>query len=384
MSKKICICTTLSVTLKSFVLATAEYLRDQCGYDITLVCAPDEGFKELVPNGVKYHPVNMARGIDIKAVRSIKELTDFFKTERFDMVQYSTPNASMYASIAAKKARVPIRLYCQWGIRYTGMTGVSRYIFKQVERLTCRLSTDIRSVSPMNRQFGINEGLYPADRVSVVGNGGTIGVDFNKYDITNFVQKRGAQRERYKIPQNTFTFGFCGRISKDKGSNELLRAFKRLVEEDCAAYLVLIGNTEANPGMDDELLNWATSSPKVIHTGKIPEQFMHDAYPLIDILVHPTYREGFGMVIQEAGALGIPCITTKITGASEVMVDGESCLLVEPKNTDELYKAMRKLYEDRELVKKLGEAAYLRTRTLYERSIMLENQRKDYVSLLGE
>ena len=102
----------------------------------------------------------------------------------------------------------------------------------------------------------------------------------------------------------------------------------------------------------------------------------------MDVLVHPTYREGFGMVIQEAGALAVPTITTKIAGASEVMLDGESCLLVEPKNTKELQNVMLLIKNDSQLLLKLGKGALDRTLKLYERQIMLENQLKAYKEFL--
>ena len=102
----------------------------------------------------------------------------------------------------------------------------------------------------------------------------------------------------------------------------------------------------------------------------------------MDVLVHPRYREGFGMVLQEAGALGIAMVTTKIPGASEVMEEGISCLLVEPKNILELESAMKKLITDREYSQKIGQAAYERTKRYYDRPIMLENQRQDYCRLL--
>ena len=109
---------------------------------------------------------------------------------------------------------------------------------------------------------------------------------------------------------------------------------------------------------------------------------MSEFYSAMAVLVHPTYREGFGMVLQEAGALGIAMITTKIPGASEVMEDEISCLLVEPKDVSELESAMKKLIADREYSKKIGQAAYERTKQFYDRKIMLENQRIDYKLLI--
>ena len=133
--KKVCMITTVSLTLKAFVVETAKYLHEKCGYDVTLICDTDEEFSQL-PEFIHYIPAPMGRGIDFSALKSIKALFQIFRKERFDMVQYSTPNAACYASIAARLARVPIRLYCQWGIRYVGMQGLSRKIFKIIGYLT--------------------------------------------------------------------------------------------------------------------------------------------------------------------------------------------------------------------------------------------------------
>lgn len=380
--KKICILTTISGTMKSFVVPTAEHLHRELGYDVTLICDPDEAFGASLPEGIKYIPVSMGRGIDLKALSSISALKKIFKRERFDMVQYSTPNAACYASIAAKACRVPIRLYCQWGIRYVGLSGKSRMIFKFIEKLVCRNSTHIRAVSPKNMSFAVSEGLYAEDKAKVVGKGGTIGVDMGAYKPECKGKWRSEIREKYGIGENEFVFGFVGRISTDKGCGELLTAFRSLCDgrDDCR--LMLIGSTEDDGRIDAELIEWSKKCDQVIYTGRIEKTQMQEYYSALDILVHPTYREGFGMVIQEAGALAIPVITTDIPGASEVMEDGVSCALVAPKDAAALKAAMAELSADHEKVKAMGDAAYERTKKYYDRPIMLENLREDYEEIL--
>lgn len=379
--KKICICTTVSITMKAFVVETAKYLHTHCGYDITLICNKDDKFEHSLPEYIHFIPVHMARGIDPSALKSIKQFIKIFKDQQFDMVQYSTPNAACYASIAAKIVKVPIRLYCQWGIRYVGMNGISRQIFKAIEKMICRNSTDIRAVSLMNKTFAVSEGLYPEEKAIVVGKGGTIGVDMQWYDITSKEKYRTEIRDQYSIPDDAFVYGFVGRVSSDKGCTELITAFKRIAEFQSSAILLIVGPMEDNCGISTELLEWTRKSKQVIMTGMIDGSEMNKYYSAMDVLVHPTYREGFGMVLQEAGALGIAIITTKIPGASEVMEADISCLLVEPKSVDELEFAMQKLITDIAYSKKIGQAAYERTKKYYNRSIMLENQRQDYCKL---
>ena len=382
MIKKICFVTTISGTLKSFVIPTARMLNEKLGVDITFICDYDDRFNCILPDYIKYIPISMKRGIDIKGINSIWRLYRIFKENKFDIVQYSTPNAAMYASMAARMAGVPIRLYGQWGIRYVGFEGIRRKLFKAIEKFTCLNSTHIRSVSPLNRQFGIDEGLYEKSKVKVVGNGGTIGVDLNLYDIDNKNNWRRGIRELYGIADTDFVFCFCGRISSDKGSCELLQAFRNLLQSYRNIHLMLIGGEEKNHGIGLDLLEWAHNCKNVHFCGRIDGKEITHYYSAVDALVHPSYREGFGMVIQEAGAMGIPVITTRISGAGEVMVDEESCLLVKPRDTEQLEAAMRRLIQDTELVRILGKNAYKRTKMLYARDTMLANQLKDYVNLL--
>lgn len=382
--KKICIITTVSTTMQSFVIETAKYLHNKCNYDVTLICSNDEQFKSTLPEYIHYIPVYMSRGVDFSAIFSIIKFIKIFRREKFDLVQYSTPNASCYASIAARICKVPVRLYCQWGIRYVGFEGVKRKIFKFIEKIICRNSTNIRAVSHLNRQFAISEGLCKSDKIDILGIGGTIGVDMGKYDINQKEQWCNSVRRQYNIDANDFVFGFSGRISAEKGCAELLTSFKNISDTHTNTKLLIVGGFDEQSKINAELLNWAKNSPSVIFTGTVKNDQMREYYSAIDVLVHPTYREGFGMVLQEAGALALTILTTRINGASEVMEDGKSCVLAEPKNAEDLQEKMQYLLDNIEISRQLGQSAYERTRQYFDRPIMLENQRQDYQQLLGD
>lgn len=381
--KKICMITTISLTLKSFVVETAKYLHKQCGYDITLICSEDEKFAASLPEYIHFIPVHMERGIDASAIQSIRKFREIFKKEKFDLIQYSTPNAACYASIAARGVKAPIRLYCQWGIRYVEMKGFSRMVFRGIEKIVCANSTHVRAVSPMNLEFAIREGLYSRDKAKVIGHGGTIGVDMQQYALNKKAGWNEKIRTELGLAADDFVFGFAGRVSADKGCAELFNAFRQVLEKNKKMKLLIVGPFEDNCGIASELVQWIKRSESVKRTGQVDNARMCEFYSAMDVLVHPTYREGFGMVIQEAGALAVPVITTRIPGASEVMEDGVSCMLVDPKSSEQLVDVMTELAANGQLVERLGAAAYERTKMLYERSIMLENQRRDYDELIG-
>lgn len=380
--KKICFITTVSLTMKAFVLESAKYLHHKGRYDITLICNNDEEFAKDLPDYIKFIPVSMARGIDASVFSSILEFIKIFKREKFDLVQFATPNASLAASIAARICRIPTRLYCQWGIRYVGFNGAPRKIFKLIEKFVCSNATDINAVSPMNKDFSVNEGLYKESKAVVVGRGGTIGVDLVNYDITQKNKLRYDIRKTYDIGEDAFVFGFAGRVSADKGCNELFNAFKMLLKEKENVVLLIAGPLEENCGIDTEILEWVKNSSQVVLTGQIENALMCNYYSAMDVLVHPTYREGFGMVIQEAAAMGCPVITTEIPGASEVLENGKSCLLVNPKDTDSLCKKMLQMCNNPQETQTMGKNAREFVEKHYERSIMLNNQLKRYSHLL--
>ena len=381
--KKICYVTTISLTMETFILDAAKYLYKTGEYDISIICAPNKKFEENVPEGIHYIPVCMKRGISLSGVKAIKQLYQIFKKEKFDYIQYSTPNASLYASVASFLAKTPVRLYAQWGIRYIGATGAERLLLKLLEKCTCMMSTGIRAVSRGNMQFAISEKLYKPYKAHVIGDGGTIGVDLERFNLSKKNEYRQKGRKKYNIDDDEFLFGFIGRLSRDKGSNELLCAVKSICEQGKKIKLIAVGRTETTSGMNDEIINWAKTSDKVIFVDEVPKTEIHKYFAMLDCYVHPTYREGFGMVLQEAAAMENAIITTDIPGASEVMESDISCKLVPPRNSKALENMMLWMLNNRESATKLGKAARKRVEQHFERSIMLRNIKKDLDATLS-
>ena len=151
--KKICFVTTIYGTYRAFLKSFATYLHETGEYDIYLICNEEDCIIDDIQDFVTYLPVKMDRGVSLSAFSSIRAITKIIKGNKFDIVQYSTPNAAFYTSIAAKKAKVPVRLYCQWGIRYMGFEGWKRLLFKMLEKITCDNSTYIEVESHNIRNF---------------------------------------------------------------------------------------------------------------------------------------------------------------------------------------------------------------------------------------
>ncbi len=374
---KIGMITTISKTMDWFIVDSARNLSKN-GYDVTLISNMTDDFIERNKDYAECICLDMNRGASIKDLFSgIKNLIGIFKEKKFDIIYYMSPNASMYSSVAGFLSGTKIRVYNQTGLRYVSFGGIKRLIFKLVEQITCFFSTHIKSQSPKNMEFAITQKLCSKKKISIVGIGGTVGVSLDECSGFNHEEKRKELRDKHNIPQGAFVFGYVGRINEDKGINELLSAFFKLKETTPDIYLVLVGMIdEVNP-IDEEKMKLAKASDSVIMTGNVPTGEVYHHMAMFDILTHPTYREGFGKVLQEAMGMKIPIITTNVPGPSEVVENGISGILCEVKNSEALFEKMLMLYNDASQRASLAEAGYERAKKYFDRPIMLDNILKD-------
>ena len=376
--KRICCITTVEETLDSFVVPSAYYFQ-QNGYEVTLVSNMSDSFYKKYNHDFHCIRINMKRGVSVSdCIRLPFVFLRLFKEGNYDLVQYATPNASLFASLGAKWAGVRKRVYCQWGIRYVGFSGTKRKLFKIIEKFTCRNSTHIRPASWKNLDFAIEEGLYKREIASVIGDGGTVGVDLVKYDLSQKTIYREEIRKQYSILRGKYVYCFVGRFNVDKGCDELLGAFKRLLSHVNDIALLLVGDFEIELS---ESQKWISSCPSIVLTAKnVPD--VHRYLAASDVLVHPSYREGFSMVIQEAMAMALPVVTTDIPGPSEVIEKDVTGLLAEVKDEESLFGCMKWLYEHKEEGLLMGMAGRKRCAEMFNRNRMLRLTLEDREKIL--
>ena len=379
---KICFVTTIYSTYRAFLKNLSGYLYDTGEYDISLICADEQEVHDDVPDFVHYFPVKMERGVSLSMFESIKQIQVVLEKEKFDIVQYSTPNAAFYTSIAAKKAKVPVRLYCQWGIRYMGFEGWKRALFKKLEKITCDNSTFIEVESDNIREFSLKEKLYTADRSCVIWNGSASGVDLSKFDISKKEQWNNEIRTKYDISDNDVVFSFAARLTADKGINELLEAFTNLVEKYDNIKLLVMGGMDDSGSINNEFVKNAENSGKIIFTGNVPD--VERYYAASDVFVAPSYREGFGLVVIEAEAMALPAIVSNVPGQIDAIVPNETGLDCVVKSVSSLQEQMEKLILDTELRKRLGVNAQKFVEDNFEQKKLFEYLKKHRDELIGE
>lgn len=367
MRKKICFVTTVSITVKSFLIDFAHYLTEKRDFDVTFICNKDESLFEYTNDHIHYIPISMKRGIGFDGLSVIGNLKKIFNEQQFDIVQYATPNASLYASIAAKKAGVKNRLYTHWGSRYMGYEGgLGRFIFKTLEKTTCKNSTIIETESFSLLDYSVKDGLYPKEKSSVIWNGSACGVNIDNYDLNKRDAWRKEVRAKYNIPEDSVVFGWCGRITRDKGHNELFEAFRELNKVNKKARLLMVGPYDNVETINPELFKWAQECNEVIFTGMVPTSQVQEFYSAMDVFCSLSYREGFGLVVIEAAAMKLPGIVTDVPGQIDTIVNGETGVLVPAKEIEPVVKAMEFYINNPDKLVGMGEHARRDVEEKYE------------------
>lgn len=336
--RKICYVVTVAVTIRAFFVSQLRYLADN-GFEVTVICSPDALLSTDLGGNVRYIPLAIPRGISfVGMLRSIFALFRLFKREQFELIQYSTPNAAFCSALAGWLAGCQKRNYHLMGFRYLGASGVLKWGLKQLERITCRLSTSVECVSASNLDFGVAEGIFPEKKTVVVWNGSSGGVDLGKFNFARRNEWRCGVRAALGYDKEDFIFGFAGRITRDKGVNEILSAFHRLQKP---AKLLLVGNAEGLNTLDQALLAMAKRNKDIIFHKSVND--IERYFAAMDVLLLPSYREGFGNVIVEAAAVGTPAIVSNIPGPVDAVEEGKTALTVPPKDPNALLAAMDRL-----------------------------------------
>lgn len=354
MRKKICFAVTLAGTYKAFLLDLSHYLIENHNYDVTVICDTDESMYELTDEHLHYIPVKMKRGLSLDGLLATYRIYKIFRREKFDIVQYSTRNAGTYASIAAWMAGIKCRLYCQWGMMFIALKGFRRFLLWLDEKIITKISTVIESESFSMYETAIAHGIYTKEKASVIWNGSACGVRIENYDMGKREEWRKQIRSKYNIPDDSVVFGWCGRITRDKGHNELFAAFREINKTNKSARLMMVGDNDNAETIDQELFAWAHKCPEVVFTGQIPREQVSTYYSAMDVFCSLSYREGFGLVVIEAAAMGIPGIVSDALGQRDTIEDQETGLLVRTKNVDDVVKAMETCIGQPEKVKDMG------------------------------
>jgi glycosyltransferase involved in cell wall biosynthesis len=325
----------------------------EAGFRVTLVSSPGELLDRTAANeGVESIALPMRRGIALLAdVVSLVRLILLLLRLKPDLAEFSTPKAGLLGCMAAWLAGVPVRVYLLRGLKLETSTGFKRQVLLTAERLASRCAQVVLCNSGSLREEALALGIAPAAKLHLLGAGSSNGVDTDK-----FSPGPSRVRDMLGLPREAPVVGFVGRLTRDKGVPELIEAFASILQVEPEAHLLLVGWLDASEDALGDDLRARIEGHNHIHcTGYVADTAHY--YRAMDMMVLPTWREGFPNAVLEAAATGIPVITTERTGSRDSIVPEVTGLLIPPGYPLAIYEAVLKLIRNPKRRRRMGAAA---------------------------
>lgn len=383
MTTKLIHAVTVSESL-SFMDGQLRYLKDR-GFEPKALSSKGPGFEEFrASEQVEMLELPMDRGISpLNDLQSLARCVSLFRRERPSVVNASTPKAGLVVTIAARICRVPVRVYTMRGLRLETTAGWKRSLLLNMERMAASSATHCLAVSDSLRARAVEFGIAGEGKISVLGKGSGDGFNVAKFQETpEIAAAKDELRERYAIRKEHTVLGFVGRLTKDKGVNELVAAFKQLSLGNEQLRLLIVGDYEDDDPVEEGVKWEIENNPKIIKTGFLPDPVAY--YHLMDIFVFLTKREGFGNVSIEAALCGLPVVASNVTGARNTIVDGKTGCLVDPENLQEITETVGRLIASESLRVRFGEAGREWASTHFSNEVLWKELDSFYKNCLGE
>ena len=373
--------TTIPLSLEKLLEGQLTFMANH--YEVTAISSEKDRLEKYgEDNSVNTYHVEMTRAITpLKDLKSLIKLYRFFRIEKPSIVHTHTPKAGIIGMLAGKLAGVPIRLHTVAGLPLLETTGVKRKILDAVETLTYKLATRVYPNSFELKRICLNLGYAEEQKLKVLGQGSSNGIDTDYFDPKKYDESsRSIYRKKLEISSDDFVFIFVGRLVREKGINELVRAFIEINKKKPETTLLLVGpfEQELDP-LDPEVFEIISTHSRIKTTGY--QQDVRPYFAISDVLTFPSYREGFPNVVMQANAMNLPVIVSDINGCNEIVENGLNGLIIPVKSESDLEVSMLKLLEDQNLRDNLRANSRRLIQEKYERKHFWQILLKEYKEL---
>jgi glycosyltransferase involved in cell wall biosynthesis len=333
---------TIDLSIRYLLLDQLRYLVAH-GHDVRAICAPGPHVPAIESAGIPVHPVDFTRRYTPrKDSKALWRLARLLRRLRPDLVHTHTPKASLLGQYAALASGVPYRVHTIHGLYLpAGATGITRRAFLGMERVTMWPAHAVLSQSAEDITTCRRYGLCAPDRLRHLGNG----IDVDRFTPPSFEQQAEA-RAALNISADHSVIGMVGRLVREKGLLEFFAAARVLVKHSPNTTFIVVGDrdtTKPDHELDSEIRRIKSEVP-ISFLGHRDD--MRTVYWAMDLLLHPSHREGFPRVPMEASASGVPVVATDIRGCREAVRESVNGLLVPPRDPVALARAACHLLAD--------------------------------------
>ncbi len=361
--RKIAIAANVPESFRVLLRAQLDHLRDH-GFEVHCIAGPGPYLDELARDGFPTHEVPLTRLLrPLQDVRAVAALLRLFRRERFALVHTHTPKTALLAQLAARLARVPHIVNTIHGLLGHDMVAMPRRAaLAAVDRATCVLASALLSQSAEDVDRAIAQRMCRPRKIRHLGQG----IDLARFDPDRIAAAtdREALRARLGLPSGALVVAMIARFTREKGYPDFLALARRLAHERADVHFLVVGTSLRE--RDAVHVDPAAAGLEGRLTILVDRRDMPEIYAAADLVVLPTYREGFPRSLVEASAMGIPAVSTRIRGCREAVADGETGLLVPPGDGEALHGAVAALCADPQRRARMGAAARQRARVQFD------------------
>lgn len=357
-----------------------RFLADN-GFEVHLITSPaPEAGQIAAEEKCIHHPVLITRRMSPAAdALAILRTYRILKKVKPALIHTHTSKGGLIGITAGRLAGIPLCIHFIPGFSAYEMPIPQRALILASERITFGLAHRLVPNSFSLKNFLIEKGLVQQNKVDIIGYGSSNGVDLKRYSRTPQVLSAAHKyRSRFGIKDSDTVFVFIGRLSREKGIEELVRAFISIPRDDIR--LLFLGRFESNRArVADAVVKLINEHPRIHLTGWTDDVpgFLASS----DILVLPTYHEGFPNALVQGAAMGLPCIATDVRGCRDIIEHMKTGLLVPPGDPAALQKAMKSLLESPDLRKTLSSNNYYNIKNKWASNQVCQSL-KDYYDRL--
>jgi len=315
------------------ITAMKEFIRR--GHNVTLICRPDAKILHYAEqNNIDAITLKMRGDVD---PFTILKLVGILRKKKIDIILTNVEKelrisgiAAIFTGVKAVISRKGVDLPIKNRLQY-------RFTHNMLATVIVANSQSTKKTLLKNAPW-LNQ-----DKISVIYNG----IDPELFSIENTRDLR----DELGIPQQFPLIGFVGRLNVQKGIVYILEAFEKVFEKIPSAQLLMAGTGDLSDEIETiakkkgfsrniHLIGFRDDIPNVMRT--------------IDLLILPSVWEGFGIVLIEAMAAEKPCVITNISSMPEIVIDGQTGIVVPSKDANKLADAIINLIRNPSLAKKMG------------------------------
>ncbi len=304
---------------------------------------------------------------------SFFNIFNFIRNRKFDIVHCHSSKAGFLARLAARLLGVPVVIYTPHAFSFQNrQSSIKSRFYAFLERVAAKCCDRIICVSEEERNVAVSHKIAPPGKLKVIPNA----VSLQKLCSDKPINLKETYPEWIK--NNDVIITTVGRLSYQKAPEVFVRAAAIAARECHKAKFLYIGTGELMKPIERLALDSGLKN-KIIFTG-----YRNDVFSLLKashIFVLSSRYEGLPYSILEAMALKLPVVATKVTGTSELVINGKTGILVPPENPGELARGILGLIKNPAKRKELGVAGYQHVLKNYDLAAMIHSTEDLYQEL---